>query len=127
MRKFKRSHDHNIQNHMKSVMNSKLPFVFLLVAAIGASFFLGNNHNLVIAQPSSVMNIGNVTSESSDTFFQLDDAIETTQVLINETQSAISNNNMTEAVNLLNQAYNELIQIQNNSNNLIWDESNEGA
>ena len=50
MRKFKRSHDHNIQNHMKSVMNSKLPFVFLLVAAIGASFFLGNNHNLVIAQ-----------------------------------------------------------------------------
>ena len=48
MRKFKSSHDHNIQNHMKSVMNSKLPFVFLLVAAIGASFFLGNNHNLVI-------------------------------------------------------------------------------
>jgi hypothetical protein len=127
MRKFKSSNDHNIQNHMKSVMNSKLPFVFLLVAAIGASFFLGNNHNLVIAQPSSVMNIGNVTSESSDTFFQLDDAIETTQVLINETQSAISNNNMTEAVNLLNQAYNELNQIQNNSNNLIWDESNEGA
>ena len=34
---------------------------------------------------------------------------------------------MTEAVNLLNQAYNELNQIQNNSNNLIWDESNEGA
>jgi hypothetical protein len=127
MRKFKSSQDQNIQNHMKSVMNSKLPFVFLLVVAIGASFFLGNNHNLVIAQPSSVMNIGNVTSESSDTFFQLDDAIETTQVLINETQSAISNNNMTEAVNLLNQAYNELNQIQNNSNNLIWDESNEGA
>jgi hypothetical protein len=112
---------------MRHIMNSKLPLVFLLVAAIGASFFLGNNHNLVIAQPSSVMNIGNVTSESSDTFFQLDDAIETTQVLINETQSAISNNNMTEAVNLLNQAYNELNQIQNNSNNLIWDESNEGA
>ena len=126
MRKFKSSHANNIQNHMKSVMNSKLPFVFLLVAAIGASFFLGNNHNLVITQQSSVMNIGNVTSESSDTFL-VDDAIETTQVLINETQSAISNNNMTEAVNLLNQAYNELIQIQNNSNNLIWDESNEGA
>ena len=59
MRKFKRSHDQDIQNHMKHIMNSKLPFVFLLVAAIGASFFLGNNHNLVIvnifrAQPSNI-------------------------------------------------------------------------
>ena len=82
-----------------------------------------------MAQPSSEMNIGNTTSEESDMFFQLDDAIETTQVLINETQSAISNNNITEAVNLLNQAYNELVQIQNNANNLIWDSpsSNEGA
>jgi hypothetical protein len=126
MRKFKRSHDQDIQNHMRHIKYSKLPFVFLLVATIGASFF-GNNLNLVIAQPSSEMNIGNVTSESSDTFFQLDDAIETTQLLINETQAAISNNNITEAVNLLTQAYNELIQIQNNANNLIWDESNEGA
>ena len=58
----------------------------------------------MIVGHSLAMNIGNVTSESSDTFFQVDDAIETTQVLINETQSAISNNNMTEAVNLLNQA-----------------------
>ena len=127
MRKFKRSHDQDTQNHMRYIKNSKLPFVFLLVATIGALFFLGNNFNLVIAQPSSEMNIGNVTSESSDTFFQLDDAIETTQLLINETQAAISNNNITEAVNLLTQAYNELIQIQNNANNLIWDESNEGA
>ena len=99
------------------------------------SFFLGNNHNLAIvkhfrAQPRiRWVNIGNVTSEESDTFFQLDDAIQTTQVLINETQSAISNNNITEAVNLLNQAYNETVQIQNNANNLIWDSpsSNEGA
>jgi len=76
-----------------------------------------------------VGNIGNVTSEESDTFFQLDDAVQTTQTLINETQSAISNNNTTEAMNLLNQAYNETIQIQNNANNLIWDSpsSNEGA
>ena len=73
------------------------------------------------------MNIGNITSEASDMFFQLDDAIETTQLLINETQASISNNNITEAVNLLNQAYSELVQIQNNANNLIWDESNEGA
>jgi hypothetical protein len=127
MRKFKRSHDQDIQNHMRHIKNSRLPFVFLLVTTIGASFFLGNNLNLVIAQPSSEMNIGNVTSESSDTFFQLDDAIETTQLLINQTQAAISNNNITEAVNLLTQAYSELNQIQKNANNLIWDESNEGA
>lgn len=127
MRKFKRSHDQDIQNNMRHIKNSRLPLVFLLVTTIGASFFLGNNLNLVIAQPSSEMNIGNVTSESSDTFFQLDDAIETTQLLINQTQAAISNNNITEAVNLLTQAYSELIQIQNNANNLIWDESNEGA
>ncbi|WP_458719176.1 hypothetical protein [Candidatus Nitrosocosmicus sp. R] len=123
---------------MKYVMNSKLPFIFLLVAvAMGTSFILGNNHNPAIAQTFSVPNtqtysvgnIGNVTSEESDTFFQLDDAVQTTQVLINETQSAISNNNITEAVNLLNQAYNETVQIQNNANNLIWDSpsSNEGA
>ena len=101
------------------------------------SFFLGNNHNLAIAQTFSVPNpqtystgnIGNVTGEQSDSFFQLDDAVQTTQLLINETQSAISNNNITEAVNLLNQAYNETVQIQNNANNLIWDSpsSNEGA
>ena len=127
MRKFKRSHDQDIQNNMRHIKNSRLPLVFLLVTTIGASFFLGNNLNLVIAQPSSEMNIGNITSESSDTFFQLDDAIETTQLLINQTQAAISNNNITEAVNLLTQAYSELIQIQNNANNLIWDESNEGA
>jgi len=129
MRKFKRSHDQNIQNYMKRIMNTKLTLVFILVATIGTSLFLSNNHNLAMAQPSSEMNIGNTTSEESDMFFQLDDAIETTQVLINETQSAISNNNITEAVNLLNQAYNELVQIQNNANNLIWDSpsSNEGA
>ena len=129
MRKFKRSHDQDIQNYMKRIMNTKLTLVFILVATIGTSLFLGNNHNLAMAQPSSEMNIGNTTSEESDMFFQLDDAIETTQVLINETQSAISNNNITEAVNLLNQAYNETVQIQNNANNLIWDSpsSNEGA
>lgn len=119
-------------------MNSKLPFIFLLVAAaMGTSFILGNNHNPAIAQTFSVPNpqtystgnIGNVTGEESDSFFQLDDAVQTTQLLINETQSAISNNNITEAVNLLNQAYNETVQIQNNANNLIWDSpaSNEGA
>ena len=111
---------------MKYIINSKLPLVFLIVVAIGASFFLGYNHNEAISQPISEINIGNTTSESSDTFFQLDDSIETIQFLINETQTAISNNNNTEAENLLNQTYNESIQISNNANNLIWDLSNEG-
>jgi hypothetical protein len=137
MRKYKGSHEQDIQNHMKRIVNSKSPIVFLLAAVIGASFFLSNNHNVAIAQTFSVPNtqsysvgnIGNVTNEESDTFFQLDDAVQATQTLINETQSAISNNNITEAMNLLNQAYNETVQIQNNANNLIWDSpsSNEGA
>src|SRR5687768_10477536 len=109
MRILKRSYNQDNQNQMKHIMNSKLPFIFLIVAAIGASFFLGN---LALAQPNG-LNIGNTTSEASDTFFQLDNAIEETQVLINETQNAINNNNTTEALNLLNQAYNELTQIQN--------------
>ena len=119
-------------------MNSKLPFIFLLVAAaIGASFILGNNHSLAIAQTFSVPNtqtysvgnIGNATDEQSDTFFQLDDAVQTTQTLINQSLAAISNNNTAEALNSLNQAYNETVQIQNNANNLIWDapSSNGGA
>ena len=137
MRKYKGSHEQVIQNHMKRIMNSKSTIVFLLAATIGASSFMGNNYNAAIAQTFSVPNsqsystgnIGNVTSEESDTFFQLDDAVQTTQTLINETQSAISNNNITEAMNLLNQAYSETVQIQNNANNLIWDSpsSNEGA
>jgi len=126
MRKFKRSHDQDIQKHMKNIMNSKTPFVFIIVAAVGAIFFLGNNYNGVAAQPISETNIGNTTSEASDTFFQLDDSIETIKLLVNETQSAISNNNNTEAEKLLSQIYNELIKLSNNSNNLIWDLSNEG-
>ena len=119
-------------------MNSKLPFIFLLMAAaFGTSFILINNHNLAIAQTFSVPNpqtystgnIGNATDEQSDSFFQLDDAVQSTQTLINQSLAAINNNNTAEAVNLLNQAYNETVQIQNNANNLIWDapSSNEGA
>ncbi len=126
MKKFKRSYNQDNQNQMKHIMNSKSPPIFLMVVAIGASFFLGSNHNGAIAQPISEINIGNTTSESSDTFFQLDDSIEAVKLLLNETQTAISNNNNTEALNLLNQAYNELMQISNNSNNLIWDLSNQG-
>jgi hypothetical protein len=107
-------------------MKSKSHFVFLIVAVIGATFFLSIGHNSVIAQTISETDIGNTTSEASDTFFQLEDSIETIKLLVNQTQSAISNNNSTGADNLLNQIYYELIQISNNSNNLIWDLSNEG-
>ena len=137
MKKFKRSRS-SIQNNMKYVMNSKLPFIFLIMAAaIGTSFILSNNNNLAIAQTFSVPNtqsysvgnIGNATDEQSDSFFQLDDAVQTTQSLINQSLDAINNNNTAEALNSLNQAYNETVQIQNNANNLIWDapSSNEGA
>jgi hypothetical protein len=126
MKKFKRSHDQGIENHMRNIMNSKTPFVFLIVVAIGAIFLLVDNHNGVAAQPISGINIGNTSSMASDTFFQLDDSIEVIKMLVNETQSAIDSNNTTEAENLLSQIYNELIQISNNSDNLIWDLSNEG-
>ena len=96
------------------------------MVAIGAIFLLANNHNEVAAQPISEINIGNTSSMASDTFFQLDDSIEVIKMLVNETQSAVGSNNTTEAENLLSQIYNELIQISNNSNNLIWDLSNEG-
>lgn len=111
---------------MKNIMNSKTPFVFLIVVAIGAIFLLVDNHNGVAAQPILGINIGNTSSMASDTFFQLDDSIEVIKMLVNETQSAIDSNNTTEAENFLSQIYNELIQISNNSDNLIWDLSNEG-
>jgi hypothetical protein len=126
MKKFKRSHDQGIENHMRNIMNSKIPLVFLIVVAIGAIFLLVDNHNGVAAQPISGINIGNTSSMASDTFFQLDDSIEVIKMLVNETQSAIDSNNTTEAENLLSQIYNELIQISKNSDNLIWDLSNEG-
>ena len=126
MKKIKRSYGQDIQNQMKNTINSKTPFVFIIVTAFGAIFFLGNNYYEVAAQPISEINMGNTTSEASDTFFQLEGSIETIKMLVNETQAALISNNNTEAENLLSQIYNELIQISNNSNNLIWDLSNEG-
>ena len=111
---------------MKHIIKSKSHFVFLIVAVIEVTFFLSIGHNGVIAQPIPEPDIGSNTSEASDTFFQLEDSIETIKLLVNQTQFAISNNNSTGADNLLNQIYYELIQISNNSNNLIWDLSNEG-
>jgi len=96
-----------------------------LVTSLGMLMILNGNDS-VVGQPISEINIGNTSSESSDTFFQLDNSIEIIKSLVNETQSSLDNGNTTEAHNFLNQIYNELIQISNNSNNLIWDLSNEG-
>lgn len=78
------------------------------------------------AQASSLVSIGNNTGMASDTFFQLDDSVLKMKSLVNQTQTSIENNNTADAKDSLNQIYDELIQISNNSNSLIWDESNEG-
>lgn len=109
-------------------IKSKTSYTILglaLVTSLGMLMILNGNDS-VVGQPISEINIGNTSSESSDTFFQLDNSIEIIKSLVNETQSSLDNGNTTEAHNFLNQIYNELIQISNNSNNLIWDLSNEG-
>lgn len=109
-------------------IKSKMSYTILglaLVTSLGMLMILNGNDS-VVGQPISEINIGNTSSESSDTFFQLDNSIEIIKSLVNETQSSLDNGNTTEAHNFLNQIYNELIQISNNSNNLIWDLSNEG-
>lgn len=75
---------------------------------------------------SDYLGIGNNTFMPSDSFFQLDDSIQQIKILVNGTNIAIDTNNSTEAKNLLNKIYEELIQISNNANNLIWDISNQG-
>jgi hypothetical protein len=113
---------------MKYNIKSKTSYTILglaLVTSLGMLMILNGNDS-VVGQPISEINIGNTSSESSDTFFQLDNSIEIIKSLVNETQSSLDNGNTTEAHNFLNQIYNELIQISNNSNNLIWDLSNEG-
>jgi len=96
----------------------------LATSLVMLGIIYGNDQ--VVGQPISEINIGNTTSESSDTFFQLDNSIEILKSLVNETQSSLDTGNTTEAHNFLDQIYNELLQISNNSNNLIWDLSNEG-
>ena len=76
-----------------------------------------SGYNQAIGQPTSEISIGNTSSEASDTFFQLDNSIEIMKSLVNETQASLDNGNTTEALDFLNQIYNELIQIANNSNN----------
>ena len=85
-----------------------------------------NGYVYATGQPTSEITIGNTTGEASDTFFELDNSIETIKSLVNETQTSLDSGNTTEAQSLLDQIYNELLQISNNSNNLIWDLSNEG-
>lgn len=110
--------------------SKKLCFIFLGLALTATTFgslgIFNDNDSSVIGQPNSEINIGNTSGEASDTFFQLDNSIEIIKSLVNETQSSLDSGNTTEAHGYLNQIYNELLQISNNSNNLIWDLSNEG-
>ena len=113
---------------MNPNIKSKMSYTILglgLAASFGILVFF-NDNDLVSGQPTSEINIGNTSGEASDTFFQLDNSIEIMKSLVNETQASLDNGNMTEANDFLNQIYDELLQISNNSNNLIWDLSNEG-
>lgn len=113
---------------MNHKIKSKMSYAILGLAFAASLGVLMNfsGYNPAIGQPTSEISIGNTSSEASDTFFQLDNSIEIMKSLVNETQASLDNGNTTEALDFLNQIYNELIQIANNSNNLIWDLSNEG-
>ena len=122
---------------MNNNINSKKVYATLglvLTTTLGFLVSINDNGSVLGQQPTSEIDIGNTTgisigntsSEASDTFFQLDNSIQTAKSLVNETQSSLDRGNTTEAHDLLNQIYNELVQISNSSNNLIWDTSNEG-
>ena len=98
----------------------------VLIAGASGLIFVFENITVVSAQNNSQLNIGDNVGMASDTFFQLDDSILTMKSLVNETQTSLENNNTADAKNYLTQIYNELVQISNNSNSLIWDVSNEG-
>lgn len=125
---FKNLNDQRIQNQMNHKIKSKMSYAVLGLAFVTSLGLLMNfsGYNQAIGQPTSEISIGNTSSEASDTFFQLDNSIEIMKSLVNETQASLDNGNTTEAREFLSQIYNELIQIANNSNNLIWDLSNEG-
>ena len=126
---FKNSNNLDIQNQMNNNIKSKKVYAILglvLTTAVGFLVSINDNDSVVGQQPASEINIGNTSSEASDSFFQLDNSIQTAKSLVNETQSSLGRGNTTETHELLNQIYNELLQISNYSNNLIWDTSNEG-
>ena len=100
--------------------------LILTTTTLGFMGSINGNNDSVMGQPNSEINIGNVSSESSDTFYELDNSIQTTKSLVNETQSSLDSGNTTKAYILLNQIYDGLLQISNSSNTLIWDLSNEG-
>jgi hypothetical protein len=124
-RKFKNISDKDIQNHMNKI-NLKFYVVAIVIAATTGLAYMSISSTFVAAQTDPQINIGNNSGMASDEFFQLDDSILKMKSLVNETQTSLENNNTAEAENNLNQIYNELVQISNNSNSLIWDESNEG-
>ncbi|MDR4492069.1 MAG: hypothetical protein AB7V56_15280 [Candidatus Nitrosocosmicus sp.] len=107
-------------------INLKFYVVAIVIAATTGLAYMSISSTFVAAQTDPQINIGNNSGMASDEFFQLDDSILKMKSLVNETQTSLENNNTAEAENNLNQIYNELVQISNNSNSLIWDESNEG-
>lgn len=107
-------------------INLKFYAVAIVIAATTGLAYMSIGPTFVAGQTDSQINIGNNSGMASDEFFQLDDSILKMKSLVNETQTSLENNNTAEAENNLNQIYNELVQISNNSNSLIWDESNEG-
>lgn len=125
MRKFKNISDKDIQNHMNK-FNLKIYAVAIVIAATTGFSYPSIDPLLASAQSGSQVNIGDNSGMASNAFFQLDDSILKIKSLVNETQSSLESNNTADAEDYLNQIYNELIQISNNSNSLIWDESNEG-
>jgi hypothetical protein len=122
---------------MNNNINSKKVYAILglvLTTTVGFLVSINDYDSVMGQQPTSEIDIGNTTgisigdttSESSDTFFQLDNSIQTAKSLVNETQLSVDSGNTTEVHDLLNQIYNELLHVSNYSNNLIWDTSNEG-
>jgi hypothetical protein len=99
-----------------------------LIVVLAIVIFLVNFNSAekIGAQQVPYINQGNNTNMSDVTFFQLDDSILNLKSLVNITKSEIDNGNITGAQNLLDQIYNKLIEISSNSNNLIWDLSNQG-
>lgn len=104
----------------------KIYAVAFVIATTSGFAYPSIGPSFVTAQSGSEVNIGDNSGMASNAFFQLDDSILKMKSLVNETQSSLENNNTGDAEDYLNQIYNELIQISNNSNSLIWDESNEG-
>lgn len=111
---------------MICIKNYSIPYLVLTSVFIFMYFSINFSFTEAFATKLNYLGIGNNTIMPSDSFFQLDDSVQQMKILVNETNTAVDINNNTEAKHLLNKIYEELIQISNNANNLIWDISNQG-